>query len=388
MKHLLIGFCFQFISLLLIGQDTAISNKFSPAVNISAGYLPKTYPIAPKSPALVVAGAEIFWKFNGKDHWHQFYNFPRGGFEVVYAYLGNEKELGSAIGLFPAMEWHSKKANTRWRFKMGFGVGYFNKIFDPVTNPQNYYIGRNVVNMSRFTLHHEKQLNKKLSIRYGLSAIHSSDGHTALPNVGLNMFTADVVLNFTDHKSEIIHNDIIDDRKSFYTIKFGLGMHELGKTEKPVGGPSYPSYHLSAWYNKPFKHIHVLQLGMILGYYTSFYDYIVNQEVYSSAQKIRSGTGIVFVGHEFVLGKFGLTTQAGIYVYNPFYIKQAKLEGTWDNTSDKLESVFSNRLGLSYYPFKKSNALNKLRNQLGLSIYIKTNLAQADLFEYAVSYSF
>jgi hypothetical protein len=388
MKQLLILICSLFFSLLLIGQDSISSNKFSPAFNVSIGYLPKTYPIAPKSPGAVLAGAEMFWKFNGKDKWHQYYNYPRGGFELVFAYLGNTSELGSTIGLIPALEWHSKNVEKKWRFKMGFGVGYFDRIFDPISNPQNYYIGRHFMNMSRFSIHREVKISNKLAMRYGLSAIHASDGHTALPNVGLNMFTADVVINMRSSVKETSRLEYEDERKNYYTIKFGVGMHELGKTEKPVGGPSYPSYHLSGWYNRSLKHIHILQLGLILGYYTSFYDYIVNQEVYSSKQNLRSSTAILFAGHEFVFGKFGLSTQAGIYLYNPFYIKQAKLEGNWDNTSDKLESVFTNRLGLNYYPFKKSNSLNKLKGQLGLSIYIKTNLAQADLFEYALSFTF
>lgn len=388
MKHLLFLSCVFLYPLFFSGQDSIQKNKFSPAINVSLGYLPKTYPIAPKSPACFINGAELYWQFSGKDAWHQFYNFPRGGFEVLYAQLGNQRELGSAVGIIPSLEWQTKNTDSKWRFKMGFGIGYFNRIFDPISNNQNYYIGTHFVNMSRFSLRRETRLSNKLILRYGLSAIHSSDGHTALPNVGLNMITADVVLNFVSQQKKQIAKNVEDQRKNFYTIKFGVGMHELGETEKPVGGPSYPSYHLSAWYNRSFKHIHTLQLGVILGYYTSFHDYIVNQEVYTSNQNLKSGTAIVFVGHEFVFGKFGLTTQAGIYVYNPFYIKQAKIEGTWDNTSDKLESVFTNRLGLNYYPFKKANTLNKLKNQLGLSVFIKTNLAQADLFEYAVSYTF
>lgn len=372
----------------ILGQDSLQANKFSPAVNFSIGFLPKTYPIAPESPACAVGSAEFFWKFSGKDLWHQYYNYPRGGFELLYANLGNAKELGSAIGIIPALEWQTKNARSKWRFKMGFGIGYFNKLFDPITNQKNYYIGTHVVNMSRFSIARQTPMNDRLLLSYGFSAIHSSDGHTALPNVGLNVVTADVVLKFVYAQENRRTESKIEKQTNFYTFKFGVGMHELGETEKPVGGPSYPSYHLSAWYNRSFKHIHVLQIGMIAGYYTSFHDYITNHEVYSSQQNLKSSTVIIFTGHEFVFGKFGLSTQAGVYAYNPFYKKQARLEGNWNNTADKLESFITNRLGLNYYPFKKHNTLNKLKNQLGLSVFIKTNLAQADLFEYALSYTF
>jgi len=376
------------IPVIILGQDSLTKNKFSSALFLSGGYLPKTYPITPKSAGCALIGAEIFWNFRGKDLWHQYYNFPRGGFELVYAQLGNPEELGSAIGVVPSLEWQTKKAKSKWRFKIGIGIGYFNKTFDPVNNQNNYYIGTHFVNMTHFSLRRETRLNDKLVLRYGLSAIHSSDGHTALPNVGLNMLTADVVLNFMTQQKNKTTLAVNDKRNNFYTIKFGIGMHELGETEKPVGGPSYPSYHLSAWYNRSFKQIHVLQVGFVLGYYTSFHDYIVNHEVYASNQNLKSGTGVLFIGHEYIFGKFGIATHAGVYVYNPFYIKQAKIEGTWGNTSDKLEAFITNRLGLNYYPFKKANSLNNIKNQFSIGIYIKTNLAQADLFEYAMSYTF
>jgi hypothetical protein len=94
------------------------------------------------------------------------------------------------------------------------------------------------------------------------------------------------------------------------------------------------------------------------------------------------------VGHEFIFGKFGLVAQVGVYAYNPFFRELKKLEDTWSSTSEKLESIFSNRLGLNYYPFKKANTLCSIKNQFAMGIYIKTNLAQADLFEYAIMYTF
>jgi len=383
-----IAFCFSFMLMFSWGQDSISRNRFSPAVNLQIGYLPKTYPIAPTSPYAAISSVELFWKFNGKDKWHQYYNHPRGGVELVYAYLGNPSELGNAIGVIPCMEMTTKNETSKWRFKMGFGISYFNKPFDPVSNPNNYYIGSSFVNMTHFSFRREKRLNTKLSFLYGLSIMHSSNGHTTLPNVGLNMFTLDAGLYFSKEEKKRTYLIDTDERKWSYTFKLGLGKHEFGETEKAVGGPNYPSYHLSAYVNRSFKRIHQLQLGVVLGYYNSYYDYITSQEVYASSQRLRSSTAIAFIGHEFIFGKFGLSTQAGIYVYNPFYVKLKKLQGIWGSTSEKLEAVITNRLGLNYYPFKKANTLNDIKNQFSMGVFIKTNLAQADLFEYAMSFTF
>lgn len=370
------------------GQDSISKNRFSPALNFQLAYIPKTYPIAPVTKGGIIGNAELFWQFNGRDLWHQYYNYPRGGAEIIYADLGNSAELGYALGFIPCLDIRTKGESGKWRFKIGFGVAYFNKPFDPVTNSKNYYIGSSVVNMTHFSFRRENKINDNLACVFGLSMIHSSNGHTTLPNVGLNMFSIDAGILFSKKEKKKSFEYVENKHINAYTFKFGVGVHEFGETEKAVGGPNYPSYHFSFWYNRSFKRIHSLQAGVILAYYTSFYDYITNQEVYSSSQRLRSNTGIAFIGHEFIFGKFGLVTQGGIYFYNPFFRELKKLEGTWGSTSMKLESVFSNRLGLNFYPFKKRNTLNDIRKQLSMGIYIKTNLFQADLFEYSISYTF
>ncbi len=387
MKFIILFIYFSFCISILQAQDSISKNEFSPGVNLQIGYIPKTYPIAPKSPFAAISSIEFFWKFNGKDKWHQYYNYPRGGVELVCGYLGNNNELGFATGLIPCLQINSKNENKKWRFKIGFGIGYFNKPFDPVSNPNNYYIGSSFVNMTHFSFRREIKISDKTHFLFGLSMIHSSDGHTTLPNVGLNMFTVDAGLRFLKIEKKNIPTLMKNEHKLSYTLKFGVGLHEFGETEKAVGGPKYPSYHLSFWVNRSFKQIHQVQFGLIMAYYTSFYDYITNQEVYASSQRLNSGTAIAFIGHEFIFGKFGLVTQGGIYLYNPFFVKLKKLEGEW-STSNKLESLFTNRLGINYYPFKKANTLNNIKNQFSMGVYIKTNLAQADLFEYSVSYTF
>src|SRR6185369_6304568 len=104
---------------------------------------------------------------------------------------------------------------------------------------------------------------------------------------------------------------------------------QFGATEKAVGGPQYPSYHLSAWVSKPYRNIHLFQAGFTWAYYTSFYDYITSQGVSFNNPHLGASTGLVFAGHEFVFGKFSLSAQAGFYFYNPFFIRQKKIEGRW-----------------------------------------------------------
>ncbi len=371
-------------------QDTVISaNKFCPEFNFYTGYIIPAYPGVPKSLYMLGASGGFFWQTRGGDNWHSLYNFPKFGAEVLYVYNGNSEELGYSISLVPQLELRSLNEKKKWRVRLGFGAAYFNKPYHAYSNPANYYIGSHFTNMSIFSYYQTISLTQQTIFSLGVSVLHSSNGHTALPNAGMNIVSLHTLLSFRNSvpaKKEVNRKDSL--RYRGLAIKAGLGFHEFGPTSKPVGGPTYPSWHLSTWYNKAYSMTGIWQAGFSWAYYSSFYDYITSQMVYEHRQKLKSCTGIVFAGHEWVMGKVGFIAQAGIYFYNPFYIKQKKLEGSWDNLPDKIEAVNTNRLGLVYYPLKKRNSLTNLRNQLQLGAFIKANLAQADLFEYSAAFVF
>ncbi|MBL7917671.1 MAG: acyloxyacyl hydrolase [Bacteroidia bacterium] len=380
--------CFYLVKFLPAQDSLNYKNSFTPELNTYFGYLIKAYPGVPQSNYVSLNSVGFYWQTNGKDAWHQHFLFPKFGFDFMYGSFNNQQELGYSLSISPCWEFKSKKANKKWRFKTGFGAAYFNKPFNAVTNPTNFYIGGNYTNMTVFNLFWKHTIKRGIHLKYGLAAIHSSNGHTSLPNAGMNMVSAHIGLSFLNKNA--VQKSRVDsiNKKLSYTLKAGIGYHEFGSTSKPVGGPLYPSYHISLWLNKPYSKIGLLQFGFTGAYYTSFYDYIVSQEVYATNQKIKSSTGLLFAGHELVFGKLSFVAQAGIYFYNPFYIKQKKLEGSWDNIPDKLEAFNTNRIGLMYYPFKKSNSLVNLKNQFHLGLFLKANLAQADLFEYSLGFTF
>lgn len=376
------------ISFFLSAQDTISKNKLEPSFNSYIGYLVPAYPDAPKSNYSLLNSIGFQWQTQGKDLWHQLYRFPKQGFEIFYSTFNNATQLGYNIGIVPSLEWHGKKPGKNWRFKFGLGISYFNKPFDLVSNPKNFYIGRHFANMSVTSIFWTKRLNKGLALTYGISSIHCSNGHTALPNAGMNIFCGHLGLRFEKKRDFTKAHIPSVPQENTIVVKAGIGFHEFGSTTKAIGGPRYPSYHLSGWYSIPYKNIHLFQFGTTLAYYTSFYDYIKNQEVYDTDQHVRASTGVVFAGHEFVFGKFGFVSQLGIYFYNPFFIKQKKIEGEWNGLGEKLQAINTNRLGIMYYPFKRRNSLNNLNHQLSFGAFIKANVGQADLFEYSVGYSF
>lgn len=381
-KHL-----FILIPFLIYSQDSSYKSVFEPSVNSYVGYLIPNYPNSPKSSFTFINSIGFTWQSKGKDKWHSLYNFPKFGFDIYYSTFNNPQQLGYNIGIVPIFEFKGNK-NKNFRFKFGLGNAWFSKPYDLLDNPNNFYIGRHVVSMTNIGVYWTARLSKKLALTYGISSIHCSNGHTALPNAGMNIFNAHLGLRF-EQKREFVSEAMGNERSAWrFGARLGYGPHKFGETTKAVGGPSYPTYHASGWMYKSYKNIHVVQLGVTLSYYSSFYDYITSQQVYETDKRIRSSTGVAFAGHEFIMGKVSFVSQAGIYFFNPFFIKQKKISGTWGSIGEKIEAFNTNRVGLTYYPLKKRNTLNNINKQLSLSVFIKANLGQADLYEYAIGYTF
>lgn len=369
-----------------------IKSTFAPEMGVYPGYILRNYKNVAKSNIAIIGSINIAYQTKGKDLWHKFYNYPKIGIEFFYTNFGNNKELGHGIGAIPVLQIKSRNPKKIWQLKFGMGFTYLTKPFDAVSNPNNLYFGGHYANMTIANITWNKSIKGKTAILfYGFSSIHCSNGHNALPNAGANMIMASVGLKWRNlyvPYAKSLRDSCHIKNKYNYSLKFGLGTHEFGETTKATGGPLYPSYHTSLFVGKQYKNIHIVQVGLTYSFYTSFYDYIISQEVYASQQKLKASTVVLFLGHEFVMGKVSFSSQFGLYAYNPFFIKQKKIDGSWSKLGQKLEALNTNRLGLIFYPFKKHNTLNNVKNQLSLGIFIKANLGQADLFEYTVGYTF
>ncbi len=185
-KKLYVTVFFLSLVCFLSSQDS-LKNKFEPRVQTYAGMIIPSYPDVPESKITNLTSVTLGWQTQGKDTWQQFYRFPKMGIECVFGSFSNPKNLGYAFGIVPFLEVKGSKPHKHWRFKAGFGAAYYTQPFDLITNPNNFYIGDHFTNMSIFTLVWYKKLGKSLLLNYGVSGIHSSNGHTALPNAGMNI---------------------------------------------------------------------------------------------------------------------------------------------------------------------------------------------------------
>ncbi len=354
-----------------------------PQVHI--GKLIKIYPEFPYSSYVNLNELNISFQTRGRKEWHQLYRYPQVGVALFYGYWGNDQVFGRNIGIVPnlAFETHNKK---RWSLQTRFGLGftYFTTHYNAINNPTNNVIGSKVTNLTFLTEDLNYKLSKQININVGISIFHSSDGHYQLPNLGANVPSLNIGIRYyLKPVPEFYKHDSVakPNKKTMLNLFAGYGRHEYGNATKPTGGPKYPVFQLAIYASKRYKKICNFHYGLSYAYYTDYYDYIINQELFYSNERLNASVITTFLGNEFIIGKFGLIAQSGINIHTPFLkkINSAKHDKEYASV------YISNKIGVQYYFY---NPTLKARHNIYIGIYMKANFGTADYAQIGVGTTF
>jgi hypothetical protein len=325
----------------------------------------------------------------GEKPWQQNYGFPQVGVALVGGYLGNNDELGFMVGLVPNVAINAINEN-KWslKIKMGLGFAYFNKPYDVESNVTNILIGSHITNLSIASLYFRRILSESTDLTFGLSALHASDGHYQLPNVGMNMITAHLGLRhyFAKRPSNYYTDDgfLKRSKELKYGIRAGMGMHEFGNELGPVNQSKYTITDLAFYLKKPAGRLGSALAGLGYKYYSSFFDKITEDSTFSSNLHLKASVVTLFLGYEFEMGRMSLLAQGGINVYHPFWRRFTELiEEEW-TLYKQIEGLISTRLGVQYYFFEPQ----KFNKNLYLGLYIKANMGGADFVSLSTGFVF
>ena len=357
-------------------------------------------PIGPQHGVLVSIGTTQ----NDRNRtWKQILNFPETGLTFSYAQLGNTRYLGAAYTLTPYINCKIFRSwSSRFHLKVGMGASYFTRQYDPISNPNNKAISTRFTWALRTNMYYQLLNKKAYNLHVGLGYFHNSNGHTRLPNNGLNTFLVSVYsqLNF---KKEATNNPVVSPISStlqnYFTSRFGMGRRVLSVYDNAAKDVYAIAFSAGAIYNKTFK----LGYGMYYRLYKDYYDYIAeNGSVVANLYpKFRnnpfqyastigfSGTGEVLLSH------VGVEFEVGINVYKPAYafdwqINEEKYkDGAMQlgelTTYYKIKKTIATRFGIKGYLFNTDDAP---RHNLFIGAFINANLGQADFTELTLGYQY
>lgn len=299
----------------------------------------------------------------GDKLWHYENNFPERGITVNYTYLSNPDQLGSIIAIAPFYDVPLNKTEkpSRLYMRLGTGLAFATKKFDPVENHKNNVISARLNAYVNFKWFYKFTISEKLKLETGLNFSHASNGKFKAPNLGVNMMTAfaGITVRFKEKEPKpIIKIDSSSAAKSKHEIYF-IAAYGANETEPP-GGPKFlaQSYTGGYYFNK--RNTHKFGAG-----FDVFYNQSVMQDIFDTdsirysnkAKYIQFG---IRLSYAYNVGKVSFPVEFGRYMYTNF-------------TGD---GMFYHRIGMRYYT----------NNNIICTFSLKTHWAVAHYFEFGVGY--
>ncbi len=281
------------------------------------------------------------------------------------------------------------KSKADYHLKIGMGVAYFNTIFDSIQNHTNLMVSSHVTWDFKLFLYRTLINKEDFSLRMGLGFSHESNGHTVIPNKGINSGLISLSGQFYKNKNNLnqlpsrVKGKNHSPKKFFINYREGFGWHAQNEAEGPQVGRIKPVYALSLSagniYNKHIK----LRAGFTYKLYEQYRTHLTenNIEGLSDNVTLSSSAIVAFVGTEFLMSHFSMDMEVGINLYKPFYREY--------NPSNKigisLMKLVATRLGVNAYLFN-TNKLPKHNFFVGGNI--NANLGKADFTEFSLGYTY
>ncbi len=132
----------------------------------------------------------------GSRYWHQLYRYPRVGLSLTYFQYRNPI-LGQSLALSPYLSLPVvQRGKNEVFFRFGTGLAYITNHYDFETNPTNNVISNNVNAVIQTRLEYTRQISSHLGLVTAVGLNHYSNGGDAKPNLGINIATATVGLNY------------------------------------------------------------------------------------------------------------------------------------------------------------------------------------------------
>ncbi len=325
--------------------------------------------------------------------WVGYYNVPNTGLSFDYTSYGNDPILGRSITLMPYITINtSNHVFSSWHFKTGLGASYFTKQHTKWDNHRNLSIGSDFTWAFKLFLYKSWIYNQNITFKLGGGYFHHSNGHTELPNYGLNSALLSVACQFHSkyegakvlHHRRNFRNKNIPHRY-FWQLTQGIGFHEYGGPTGPVGGAKRAVHASSLAGGIIIKKHLKLRTGFTYRFYEHYYQQITSYKMkpYIKHPGWNASNIFVFIGGEFLIGHFAVDIEGGLNLHKPFYKEYSEKFLLESGLEYLVKSLFPASLGINYY-FINTEKLPK--NNFRIGAHIHANQGQADFTGISIGY--
>ena len=310
--------------------------------------------------------ALLTWQYqtNGNKEWHHKHRLPRLGVSFIFYDLGERELLGEAFGLWPHVSlFFIRKDKFDLSTTFGSGLGYINRSFHPIDNPENNAIGSSWNYLVNIRFDAGWKASSTVSLLAGVNLTHFSNGASRLPNLGINLIGGQVGLRYTPQP--LSANDYLPapEQSGTYKNRWGLNINlTLGYREYiSVGGPQYPIYLAALAATYRLNIAHKLLAGLEYEYNSGVYAFGQHIGAFQSEKQARwlSSRLMFFAADEILFGDWSALLQLGCYLDNDILLRP---------------SFFYVKLGTRYY----FPAVGKPKTRFYAGFYLKAHNSVAE----------
>ncbi|KAA9331611.1 acyloxyacyl hydrolase [Hymenobacter busanensis] len=273
-------------------------------------------------------------QLNGSAPWHAWYRYPKVGMALVYYDYHNSilgKSYAASIYLNKTF-WRTERQQLS--FRLGPGIGYFPNRFDLETNHKNTFVSSALNATIQARAEYDVALTPKVAMLLGVAFNHYSNGATAKPNLGINIPTLIVGLNYHQQRNAVPlplvpGADVPAELgKNFLNVSTSVAFKQRNESDTKL----YAVNSVSVIGGRRVNRKSNLLVGL-----EGFYDRSLIAEQRDTVPAGRSlqdvkKAGIIF-GHELLFGRLAFDTHLGFYLYNPY----------------KSNKFYYERIGLKYH---------------------------------------
>lgn len=309
-----------------------------------------------------IQGFEIsIAKTNNSDkYWNRFYKNAEVGYNFLYMDLGRPDLTGKVFALSTNFQFRiAGKGKNYLSMRLGTGIGYVTEKFDFYKNRKNMAIGSNLNGEIQLAFIYQTKLSSRATLKTGLGFTHFSNGSVRVPNLGINMPSLLLGLQVGYGKNTL---NLADTANAFKPTR---KKHELllnyAFKERFTAKPRQFKI-VSAGYRwlKPISPVRRWYLGADL-VWDPTHPYTHDLKNPNPRVAIDNSTELgALIGHRYDIGRFGLITDIGFYLLNPYQTK--------------------------YFSYQRIGFRYELNPNWFINSTLKIHFGTADYFEWGLGY--
>jgi hypothetical protein len=298
---------------------------------------------------------KIGWQTLGAKDWQRAFRYPSLGVGVNWNTFKTDV-LGEPVAVYFFTNF--PQFSTSWcrlDLEVDLGMSYGINPYNEKTNPTNFSTGTTVNTIFGLYLEQSFHITPQIDLFACEGLSHYSNGALGYPNIGLNIPSLKFGVRYLCDKPEYIKNN----EKLKYNRNFSIVTY-LGGGTKKMDSPT-PSYNEilispSLFYRTGFKR----RVG--LGFEAAYNQAIMWQDKYTNPDKEYTFgelmTYSVHLSHEFIISRFTLLSQFGIYLKN-----------------QPTNKFYFERIGFGYYIGKNVRVVLNIKAHYIKAEYVEAGIA-------------